>query len=168
MTDRTQSSPVYMYNVYVNDVHVGEMTRMEYIRLKSSVKTDPRIWVSQMLNVFKVLYRAFSSACLAVPIILFWLSVLVFCIDPESITLIFSEMAVRPHEETGGTLLQVLITIAFLHIGSNCMFGTTFGFINHFEQERNRLLRRYFSVPYEGTVSLVSYSVTSTQANTAD
>lgn len=82
LTARIDAGDADVWSVAVNGVRAGEISDANYARILRSAGFDLRTHLTQLLHFLTRLYRIFTYMVFAVPIVVFWASVLYWLSTP--------------------------------------------------------------------------------------
>lgn len=147
------------WTVNINDVKVGTISDSELAAINLQVLKKPRNYAAQISNSGRVIFRVFDYCYAAIPVTVFWIAVALAIASPE----IFYEI-VTGIQKSGAAAIAAAAVAGFKFLGllmvmvlaGHVIFGfSRFGFINHFAQATNEIVRKRCGVPTEGNMVLV-------------
>ncbi|OWJ92981.1 hypothetical protein B6S59_18675 [Pseudomonas sp. A46] len=149
------------WEVKVNGVAVGHLNDADYAKLQKRVHQEPAVAIAQGKNFLKVAINVFSMYLTAIPLTLFWGSVLMLVISPESVHQVVAQMAqANPEQLTTGltsTLQTLTILLAIAGFGVSTIFGPRFGAQDEYRKAVGELIRAHCKTPAEGRIDLFNY-----------
>lgn len=155
---RIEAKDGFSWDVEVNQVKVGSIQDADYALIWHRVFSDVRVYVAQVLNLFRVALNSFDYCYRAIPIGLFWVGVALAVFSPETISSVLAALqgataeSIKHAVSVAGSLsaLMMILSVAF-----HWMFGLSrFGFINRFDEAVGTAVRKHCGVAAEGSVML--------------
>ena len=159
--------------VIINDVEAGSVPTDLYLGIVKQVKSDKRIWLSQILNTLWVAYRCLYSGLMLVPT--FWFICLIFSLFfiPGLVaeTLDYLSVVLAAESFSSQKLIaQLKFSVVWSWVfSSGALFiygamtaGQFPGYTDHFAEEINRRIRRQLDITSTGTMQ-VTYTVASSE-----
>lgn len=145
-----------IYDAWLNSVHVGTITEVDYNAIKRRVLHDPRVYVAQTLNAGKMLSKTLDSFVIGVPMLAFWGMLVLAYADPTVysgvLTIIQDPEAIR--KAASLFVMPVLVLWSIAYSIQFFVLGRIPGFENKFDQQITRLLRMHLKVAAEGGIAL--------------
>lgn len=149
------------WEVKVNGVAVGHLNDAEYAKLQKRVHQEPAVAVAQGKNFLKVAMNVFSMYLTAIPLALFWGSVLMLVISPESVQEVVAQMVQADTAQLTAGLTSTLQTLTILlvisMVGVAPIFGPRFGAQDEYRKAVGELIRAHCKTPAEGRIDLFNY-----------
>ncbi|MDH0687046.1 hypothetical protein N5D09_02955 [Stutzerimonas stutzeri] len=149
------------WEVKVNGVAVGHLSDADYAKLQKRVHQEPAVAVAQGKNFLKVAMNVFSMYLTAIPLALFWGSVLMLVISPESVQEVAAQMVQADTTQLTAGLTSTLQTLTILlvisMVGVAPIFGQRFGAQDEYRKAVGELIRAHCKTPAEGRIDLFNY-----------
>lgn len=146
------------WEVYVNGVAVGTISGQDYLRLKREAYCDPDNATGQVANVVSVIATLLRKQLVAIPVTLFWFSLLLMLVKPDlaASALDAFRAGATPAQLAAAAkpmLAVYLVTVVAAGLVV-VMFGCDLGFRNRYDEAIKERLRRYCKTPATGDVQL--------------
>ena len=155
---RIEAKDGFSWDVEVNQVKVGSIQDADYALIRHRVFSDVRVYVAQVLNLFRVALNSFDYCYRAIPIGLFWVGVALAVFSPETISSMLAALqgataeSIKHAVSMAGSMLALMM---ILSVAFHWMFGLSrFGFINRFDEAVGTAVRKHCGVAAEGSVML--------------
>lgn len=115
-TTHETEAPAKGWDVYMNDVHVGTLSDEQYQSMRQTVRKDVRIAGQQVLLLGAGTFRIFTAAVdfllIGIPVIMFWLAVLIGIFFPQSYTEVLQALKAEDPKTIATLILRVAVSIA--------------------------------------------------------
>jgi len=146
------------WDVVVNDVVVGKITDADYAAIRLEVFATPSLYLAQVVNVLKVLFRSIGVCLRQLPSLAFWIVAALALLAPSTLVELCGEIQqMGPAEIAEATRRLVAIAVPFI-LGSLWVCGLShLGFVDQFAEETAKGVRKRCGVAAEGTVRLKSF-----------
>lgn len=146
------------WEVSVNGVVVGAISGENYLRLKREVHRDPHNALGQVCNVVGVASTFLQRQLVAIPVTLFWCTVLLLFVNPGLAATFLEDLraGATPQEMAASiaALLAFSAVVVVLLAATAVFFGGNLGFSNQYDEAIAERLRRYCKTPATGDVQL--------------
>lgn len=151
------SSSSDRYVVLVNDVVAGELSGPDYASIRLQVFRDPRSYIAQVLNLFKVFWAALNQLLWAVPTAVFWFAVVLAVFWPDDYLSILKALQSGPEaiQSAMSFVVSMATLVLFFYISLGFALGYRLGFRNHFAETVALLIRQRCGIAADGKLSVV-------------
>ncbi|MGK9420001.1 hypothetical protein ACSSUR_28195 [Pseudomonas cedrina] len=140
------------WNVSVNGISVGIISKQDMDKIYSSVRQDKRVWLAQGFQSVKAAINAVTAAFKLTPFALFGYAIVAAYVEPVKFN---HELTTDPAQLfLVGTFISFVVS-CFAMLFSAMFTDNMFGFRDQFAQKRARLMRVMLNVPADGEVSFI-------------
>jgi len=148
-----------LWEITVNGVAVGTISGEDYLRLKRQAYCDPHNALDQITNVVSVTTTLLAALLVAIPVTLFWGTVLLLFVSPDLATTVLEAMraGATPRQLVGAIAPLFAFCTVFLVMLAGAavfLFGGSLGFKNQYDEAISERLRRHCKSPATGDVQL--------------
>ncbi len=147
-----------VWDVELNGVKVGTIDDSDYAAIRLTVFGDWRNYIAQLMNLGRVAFRLFDSVFVAVPVMVFWSSILVGIFSPDIFTSVLDQLRVATSAEVAawaGTAARVLLLAGIVGAAVNAaLLGARYGFENRFAEQTATMLRLRVGAAADGRIVL--------------
>jgi len=148
-----------LWEITVNGVAVGTISGEDYLRLKRQAYCDPHNALDQVTNVVSVATAFLGALLVAIPVTLFWCTVLLMLVSPDLAGTVLE--AARAGATPAQLVASIAALLAFCAVvvvvlagAAVVLFGSSLGFRNRYDEAISERLRRYCKSPATGDVQL--------------
>lgn len=164
LTSRIENPETPTWKIAINGVTAGSITDAEYAAIQQKVFRNKRLIGAQLLETAKLVARMINHTLRDIPLILFWLFVVMYVANPETILSITQPLLAGNADLIAPTLDLILKMIGLLAIVLPAMallMGNSISYRNHYTEEIALLLRRHCTSPADGEVELFALRIKS-------
>jgi len=167
---RIETSSPISWDVALNNVKIGEISDEKYAYICLKTSTDKKTYIAQFLNALWVWLLKINDFIFTIPVAIFWMLFIFAIFEPDTLLNIFSNfskesLAFQPYSHFVNLCYSWLV-LYMTFTGITIFLGhQPRGFINHFANQKNKLIREYLGIAAEGTLILRSFSYTETNAD---
>ena len=164
LRERIEGADDVTWDVVLNGVNVGTILDSKLAAIRLRVFRDARVYVAQIMNLYKVAVRIVGYVFLSIPFWLFWIVAALAAFAPDTFMSIVSEVQksgpssiaseVRRAVLLAGISALLVIGIKFAVLGTS---DSPFGFMNQFAQANGEAIRKHCGAAAEGKILLVRY-----------
>lgn len=141
------------WDLYINEIKVGEIDHAEYSYYKRRVIADVEVWISQLLNVIAIPWNIFLNVVWYLPAAFLWMAFAIVFLEPSAWSEIIRQYQINPIA-TIKAAAQTYLYFAAVCIAIYALMGHRFGFRNFFDETTNRRLRLHCKSPVLGDIEL--------------
>lgn len=148
------------WDVHMNDVYVGTLTDEQYLAMKREGRKDPMNAVRQALAlgaaVIRVILWAVGRLLRDIPVIVFWVAILLGIFSPQSYTELPRDIDPESLRAAVKSLLHNVLILAVLPLTMGLLFSTLWwsGPRNVYADALQVRIRKHFKLTSVGQLTL--------------
>jgi len=147
------------WDVIINKVRVGSISDSDFAVLEKTVHGDWRVYLAQGHNLLKVGLRAAEMLVFAAPIALFWISMGIVFLDPESAAAVVEGLRAAPASELVAAVERIAHGTLIFLVMTMCVFvmlaSPRLGYENLFRSTLGEAVRRQVQTAAVGRLVLI-------------
>lgn len=146
-----------VWNVQLNGIDVGKITDAEYATMRLAALKDSKNAVEQLFNLGSVFFKGINRALWMVPIYLFWMGAVIFCLNPNLLGHAVDSLhynAAADITPVANFFVLIVAVLSLLSVIINFAVGCKYGFVDCYANSIFNMLRRHCHHPLQGEISL--------------
>jgi len=145
------------WEVALNGIKIGTMKDGEYASMQQAAYRDRRVAGRQLMNLGRVALTMLDKLVLGIPLMAFWLAVLLALLEPGSLGDLVRELQkANPQALTDATkqFLQMGLMFTAPITGVMVLIGYRFGFRNCYVDSVRERIRQHFNMAADGSIAI--------------
>lgn len=157
LISRTRGS-MLVWDVWISGGKIGTITDSRYAEIQRTAYGDGRLIFDQIINLSHVVLNVIVKVLISVPLLMFWLFVVISIATPESITEIAHAWRTADPVALADNMRilfqRAIMFFSVLTVGILLAFGHRFGFRNLYSEAVVQMIRQHFNLHTDGIIHL--------------
>ncbi|MEK8034267.1 hypothetical protein AACH06_25860 [Ideonella sp. DXS29W] len=159
---RVDANSAEQWDVRVNGVRIGSMRDAQYAATMASAYASADTWIAQARSLAWAHVRVIAQAFSLAPLFIVWAIVLAILFKPTELAhgiAVFQQQLLDPTLPLVPVIVEIFRLLLLVTLLMLAIHPGNYGIKNHFAEAVDLGLRRWFSVPADGAVSVVPVAV---------